>query len=117
MGTSTASGSERQTAQGDPAKSFAEEALRLSGKSEEEARRTGAVDKADEQVELLFAPQYQTNSSPVHRAIWDGKVPLELFAPPPLPASAMIVSGYQTARRGTTVGRPASSWATSKRRI
>src|SRR5207249_12196524 len=66
----------------------AETALRLGGKSEEEASRMGAVDKADEQVELLFAPQYQTNSSPVHRAIWDGKVPLELFAPPPLPASA-----------------------------
>ncbi len=31
--------------------SFAETALRLGGKTEEEARRTGAVDKADEQVE------------------------------------------------------------------
>src|SRR5881296_4202129 len=88
MGTSTASGSERQTAQGDPAKSFAEEALRLSGKSEEEARRTGAVDKADEQVESLFAPQYQTVNSPVHQAVWD-RVPLELFQPPPLPQSAV----------------------------
>jgi alkylation response protein AidB-like acyl-CoA dehydrogenase len=68
--------------------SFAEAALRLGGKSEEEARRMGAVDKADEQVETLFAPQYQTAQSPVHRAVWDGKVPLELFTPPPLPASA-----------------------------
>ena len=67
--------------------SFAEQALRLGGKSDEEARRLGVVDKADEQVETLFAPQYQTTSSPVHRAIWDGKVPLELFAAPPLPAS------------------------------
>src|SRR5437870_4388956 len=88
MGTSTASGSERQTAKGDPAKSFAEEALRLSGKSEEEARRTGAVDKADEQVESMFAPQYQTTNSPVHRAVWDRHLPLELFAPPPLPVEA-----------------------------
>src|SRR3954447_22191443 len=48
----------------------------------------GAVDKADEQVELLFAPQYQTSSSPVHRAIWDGKAPLDLFDPPPLAESA-----------------------------
>ena len=63
--------------------SFAETALRLGGKSEEEATRMGAVDKADEQVEALFAPQYQTASSPVHRAVWDGKVPLDLFAPPP----------------------------------
>jgi alkylation response protein AidB-like acyl-CoA dehydrogenase len=67
--------------------SFAEAALRMGGKSEEEARRLGAVDKADEQVETLFAPQYQTSQSPIHRAIWDGKVTLELFSPPPLPAS------------------------------
>jgi len=68
--------------------SFAETALRLGGKSEEEARRTGAVDRADEQVEALFKPQYQTVNSPIHKAIWDGKAPLDLFNPPPLPASA-----------------------------
>jgi alkylation response protein AidB-like acyl-CoA dehydrogenase len=68
--------------------SFAETALRLGGKSEEEARRTGAVDRADEQVESLFKPQYQTANSPIHRAIWDGKAPLDLFASPPLPAEA-----------------------------
>src|SRR3954467_1241866 len=68
--------------------SFAETALRLGGKTEEEARRTGAVDKADEQVESLFAPQYQTVNSPVHRAVWEGRVPLDLFAPPPLPDAA-----------------------------
>src|SRR5262245_11478274 len=67
--------------------SFAETAMRLSGKSEEEARRLGAVDKADEQVEKLFEQRYRTSNSPVHRAVWDGRVPLELFAPPPLPAS------------------------------
>ena len=37
--------------------SFAEVALRLGGASAEEARRTGAVDTADDQVEDLFAPQ------------------------------------------------------------
>src|SRR4029453_9562712 len=68
--------------------SFAETALRLSGKSEEEARRMGAMDKADEQVEKLYAERLQTSNSPVHRAVWDGKVPLELFLPPPLPATA-----------------------------
>src|SRR5438093_4716006 len=88
MGASMASESERQTVQGGHAKSFAEEALRLSGKSEEESRRTGAVDKADEQVESMFAAQYQTTNSPVHRAVWDRHLPLELFAPPPLPAQA-----------------------------
>src|SRR3954454_13096220 len=68
--------------------SFAETALRLGRKSEEEARRTGAVDKADEQVESLFAPQYQTINSPVHKAVWDGRTPLDLFTPPVLDASA-----------------------------
>jgi alkylation response protein AidB-like acyl-CoA dehydrogenase len=68
--------------------SFAETALRLGGKSEEEARRTGTLDKADEQVEALFAPQYQTVNSPIHKAVWEGKTPLELFSPPLLPESA-----------------------------
>src|SRR5438105_692757 len=68
--------------------SFAEAALRLSGKTEEEARRTGAMDKADDQVESLFAPQYQTVHSAVHRAVWDDAVPLDLFSSPPLPPQA-----------------------------
>src|SRR5689334_15272169 len=72
---------------GQEQQSFAETALRMGGKTDEEARRLGAVDKADEQVETLFAPQYQTAHSPVHRAIWDGTVPLDLFAPAPLAAS------------------------------
>lgn len=68
--------------------SFAEAALRLSGKSEEEARRLGAVDRADEQVESLFKPQYQTVNSPVHRVVWDDKCPVHLFQPPPLADTA-----------------------------
>ncbi|MBA4062600.1 MAG: acyl-CoA dehydrogenase [Isosphaera sp.] len=69
------------------AQSFAETALRMGGKSDEEVRRTGAMDKADEQVEKLYAERLRTTSSPVHRAVWDGRAPLDLFAPPPLPAS------------------------------
>lgn len=61
------------------AESFAEVALRLGGASADEARRTGVVDTADDQVEDLFAPQYQTVNSPAHRAVWDRKVPTELF--------------------------------------
>jgi alkylation response protein AidB-like acyl-CoA dehydrogenase len=68
--------------------SFAETALRLGGKGEDEARRMGAVDKADEQVEALFAPQYQTVNSPVHKAVWAGRTPLDLFNPPNLSESA-----------------------------
>jgi alkylation response protein AidB-like acyl-CoA dehydrogenase len=59
--------------------SFAETALRLGGKSADEARRTGAIDRADDQVEALFQPQYQTVHSPVHRAVWDRVLPVELF--------------------------------------
>ena len=59
--------------------SFAETALKLGGKSEDEARRTGAIDKADDQVESLFSPQYQTVNSPCHRAIWDKDIPIDLF--------------------------------------
>ncbi|HJT31301.1 MAG TPA: acyl-CoA dehydrogenase family protein [Pirellulales bacterium] len=73
----------RHTSPDDGQQSFAETALKLGGKSEEEARRTGAIDKADDQVEALFAPQYQTTASPAHRAIWDGHVPIELFGSPP----------------------------------
>jgi alkylation response protein AidB-like acyl-CoA dehydrogenase len=59
--------------------SFAETALKLGGKSDDEARRMGAVDKADDQVEQLFAKRFQTTNSPVHRAIWDRGLPVELF--------------------------------------
>jgi alkylation response protein AidB-like acyl-CoA dehydrogenase len=63
--------------------SFAETALKLGGKSEDEARRTGAIDKADDQVEALFAPQYQTINSPAHRAVWERGVTVDLFASAP----------------------------------
>lgn len=75
--------------------SFAETALKLGGKSDEEARRTGAIDKADDQVEALFAPQYQTVHSPAHRAVWDrtvweGKTPAEEFSSQPLDTPADV---------------------------
>lgn len=83
--------------------SFAETAMRLSGKSEEEARRMGAVDKADEQVEDLFAPKFQTVNSPVHRAIWDGKTPLDQFMPPPPtgshPSDEVMTKSLEVARK------------------
>ena len=53
----------------------------MGGKSEEEARTTGTVDRADDQVDALFAARYQTANSPVHRAVWDRKLPVELFLP------------------------------------
>ncbi len=67
--------------------SFAETALKLSGKSDEEVRRTGAVDTADDQVESLFRREYQTANSPIHRAVWDHAVPVDLFTTDPSPTS------------------------------
>jgi alkylation response protein AidB-like acyl-CoA dehydrogenase len=58
---------------------FVETALKLSGKSDEEARKTGAIDRADEQVEALFAEKYRTEGSPAHKAVWGDSFPLELF--------------------------------------
>jgi alkylation response protein AidB-like acyl-CoA dehydrogenase len=59
--------------------SFAETALKLGGKSADEAGRMGALDRADDQVDQLFAKKYQTTNSPVHRAIWERELPIELF--------------------------------------
>jgi alkylation response protein AidB-like acyl-CoA dehydrogenase len=62
---------------------FAETALRLGGKSEEEARKTGAVDRADEQVESMFSEKFKTVNSPIHKAVWDNEVNLDLFVSKP----------------------------------
>lgn len=88
--------------------SFAEEALRLGGKSEEEVRRMGAVDKADEQVDAMFAKNHQTTASPIHRAVWEKQVPLELFAPPPLPpehpSDAVMKRSLEVTRKRVQAG-------------
>ncbi len=59
--------------------SFAETALKLGGKSDDEARRTGAIDRADDQVEQLFKPEYQTVNSPAHRIVWDSGEGIDKF--------------------------------------
>jgi alkylation response protein AidB-like acyl-CoA dehydrogenase len=88
--------------------SFAETALKLGGKSEEEAQRTGAIDRADDQVEKLFKPQYQTINSPAHRAVWDGRVPIDLFeaAPEELPEDVgrVMDSSLHIVRRHQAAG-------------
>ncbi|MCS7166401.1 MAG: acyl-CoA dehydrogenase family protein [Gemmatales bacterium] len=88
--------------------SFAETALAQAGKSAEEVRRLGAVDRADEQVEALFQPQYQTVNSPVHRAVWEGQVPMALFDPPPLepaPCDAVLERCYEVLQRARAAQR------------
>ncbi len=92
----------------DNQQSFAETAMRLGGKSEEEARRLGAVDKADEQVESLFEQRYRTAHSPVHRAVWDASLPLDQFAAPPLsagePCDAAMQRSLEVVRRRRDAG-------------
>jgi alkylation response protein AidB-like acyl-CoA dehydrogenase len=73
--------------------SFAEEALRLSGKGAEEVRRMGAVDTADDQVETLFADRYRTTASPIHKAVWDAEISADAWeaSPPPVSEAAETV--------------------------
>ena len=86
------------------APSFAETVLKLGGKGDEEVRRTGAMDKADEQVESLFSRQHQTVGSPIHRAVWGEAVPIELFTsvelPPPVPSPQLC--GERVRVRGSS---------------
>jgi alkylation response protein AidB-like acyl-CoA dehydrogenase len=88
--------------------SFAETALRLGGKSEEEVRRTGAMDKADELVEKLFQPQYQTDQSPAHRAVWDRGLPVDLFQArdlaTPDPIQEVMDASLEVVRRHRAAG-------------
>ncbi len=90
------------------AQTFVETALKLGGKSEEEARKTGTLDRADDQVEALFAARYQTANSPVHRAVWDHHFPGELFAPEPPSVSSecerTMAESLEVARRHRDAG-------------
>ncbi len=90
------------------AQTFVEAALKLGGKSEEEARTTGTVDRADDQVDALFAARYQTANSPVHRVVWDREAPVDLF----LPAAAGYVCPPAS---GSCRGRSRPSAATARR--
>jgi alkylation response protein AidB-like acyl-CoA dehydrogenase len=88
--------------------SFAETALKLGGKSDDEARRTGAIDKADDQVEKLFAKRFQTTNSPVHRAVWDRGLPVELFQstqqPTPPEVSRVMQDSLDVMRKHVKAG-------------
>ena len=43
-------------------KSFAEVAMEMGGKSEEESKSIGKIDSADDQVEGLFKNKHKTNN-------------------------------------------------------
>ncbi|HEY2154442.1 MAG TPA: acyl-CoA dehydrogenase family protein [Isosphaeraceae bacterium] len=87
---------------------FVEVALELGGKSAEESRKTGKLDRADEQVEAMFATRYQTSNSPIHRAVWDRELPLDLFQsrPPDVPEACRRVmdESLEVVRRHVSAG-------------
>ena len=60
-------------------KSFAEVAMEMSGKSQEESSSIGQIDSADDEVELLFEKKHQTRNSPAYKAVWDQKFPAREF--------------------------------------
>lgn len=59
-------------------KSFAETAMEMAGKSEQEVKKTGQIDAADDKVEKLFEERHKTVNSPVHKAVW-GTIDLKQF--------------------------------------
>ena len=82
---------------------FVQTALELGGKSAEEAQKTGKIDEADEQVESLYAPQYQTSGSPVHRAVWDRHLPVELFSAREVPTEPDVAVVIVTTEHCSTI--------------
>lgn len=58
---------------------LAEEVLRQGGKSKEEVERIGQLDRGDDLVERTFDAKFRTVNSPVHKAVWSGKTPVNLF--------------------------------------
>jgi alkylation response protein AidB-like acyl-CoA dehydrogenase len=62
------------------------EVAMATGASPEEAAALAEVTQADATADALFAPQYQTENSPVHRTVWGDTCPVSLFdAPLPEP--------------------------------
>ena len=80
-----------------------------TGASQAEAEALGEVAGADDAANALFAPEYQTESSPVHRTVWDDHCPVELFdAPTPSAAQgrakAAMDAAFEIVRRHQRAG-------------
>ncbi len=68
---------------------LAEDVLRDAGKSEDEVKRTGAIDRADSATDELYGERGRTTGSPVHRVIWH-KAGVRHFLPGQTPVNADI---------------------------
>lgn len=98
---------ERPEAQAE-APTFVETALTLGGKTVEEAKATGTIDRADDQVEAMFAGRHQTANSPVHLAVWGKSAPMDLFRPftseVPEPCREVMRQSLDVVRRRKAAG-------------
>lgn len=56
-----------------------EDILKGAGKSKEEVERTGQLDRGEDLVESTFDPKHRTVNSSVHKAVWSGKTPVDMF--------------------------------------
>lgn len=61
--------------------------LAALGLSEEEARKLGALENSEAEVEGLFSAEYRTEASPPHRLVWDRDTSLDNWLPPQHDAS------------------------------
>ncbi len=69
-----------------------------AGVSPAEAQALGEVAGADDAANALFAPEYQTENSPVHRAVWSETCPIALFdAPRPQPLTGRAAAAMDDA--------------------
>jgi len=69
-----------------------------AGVSAAEAQALGEVAGADDAANALFAPEYQTENSPVHRAVWSDRCPIALFdAAPPAPLTGRVAAAMDGA--------------------
>jgi alkylation response protein AidB-like acyl-CoA dehydrogenase len=88
-------------------KSFAETAMELAGKSEEEVKTIGQIDAADDDVEKLFAERYKTANSPIHKAVW-GELDISQFKP-----SVAEFGGDATLNKSYDILKKYKTWGTS----
>ena len=84
-------------------KSFAETAMELAGKSEEEVKTIGQIDAADDDVEKLFAERYKTANSPIHKAVW-GELDINQFKPSTTGRNDILEASYDILKRHEKAG-------------
>lgn len=68
-----------------------EEVLKDAGKGDDEIESTGKMDRADDETEKFFGPEYRTVNSPVHKVFWESLAP-QAFIPNESPKEQRVRS-------------------------